>query len=86
MFAAVSGYGHVVLMSPRQYPYPLVPWNGFSGCLTLSLKCSKITNWVKLINQKRHNKILLNSFPTNGDTLGVRPHNQKLEDFVSPEV
>ena len=36
-------------------------------------KFSKITNWVKLINKQHHSKVLLNSFPMNGETLGFCP-------------
>ena len=31
-------------------------------------------------------KVMLNSFPMNGHTLGFCPWNQKLENFVSPKV
>ena len=34
-------------------------------------KSSKITNWVKLKNTQLHSKVLLNSFPMNGQTLVV---------------
>ena len=33
-------------------------------------KFSKVTNWVKLKNKQPHSKVLLNSFPMNGHTLG----------------
>ena len=47
---------------------------------------SKLTNWVQLKNKHHHSKVLLNSFPMNGHTLGLCPYNQKLENFVSPKV
>ena len=47
---------------------------------------SKITNWVNSINKQHLSKVLLNSFPMNGHTLGLCPSNQKLENFVSPKV
>ena len=44
----------------------------------------------KLINlphlHLHHSKILLNSFPMNGHTLGFYPKSPKLESFVSPKV
>ena len=49
-------------------------------------KFCKITNWVKLTTKQHHSKVLLNSFPMNGHTLGFCPQNQKLENFVSPKV
>ena len=49
-------------------------------------KFSKITNWVKLKNKQHHSKVLLNSFPMNGRTLGFCTWSQKLGDFVSPKV
>ena len=33
----------------------------------------KITNWLKLKNRQHHSKVLLNSFPMNGHTLGFCP-------------
>ena len=38
---------------------------------------SRITNWVKLKTKQHHSKVLLNSFPMNGHTLGFCPLNQK---------
>ena len=37
-------------------------------------------------NKHHHSKALLNSFPTNGHTLGFCLLNQKLDTFVSPKV
>ena len=36
-------------------------------------KFSKITIWVKLKSKQSHSKVLLNSFPMNGHTLGFCP-------------
>ena len=47
---------------------------------------SKITNRGKLKNKQRHSEALLNSFPINGNTLGLCPWNQKLQNFESPKV
>ena len=48
---------------------------------------SKVDNWLKLKNKQHRSKVLLNSFPMNGRTLGFFcPQNKKLENFVSPEV
>ena len=47
-------------------------------------KFSKISNWGKLKN--KHSKVLLNSFPMNGHTLGFCTWSQNLENFVSPKV
>ena len=52
---------------------------------------SKSTNWVKSLKKKpskhqHHSKVLLNSFPMNGHTLGFCTWSQKLENFVSPKV
>ena len=44
-------------------------------------KFSKITNWIK-----HQSKVLHNSFPMNGHTLGFCPQNQNWENFVSPKV
>ena len=56
--------------------------------LTLSLRTlssqSKIYWHSK--NKQRHSKVLLNSFPMNGHTLGFCTWSQKLENFVSPKV
>ena len=49
-------------------------------------KFSKIANWVKLKNKQHHSKVLLNSFPMNGHTLGFCTWSQKLENFISPKV
>ena len=50
-------------------------------------KFSTITNWVKMKKKQHHNKVLLRSFPMNGDhTLALCPQNKKLEHFVSPKV
>ena len=56
------------------------PFNPFSpdGVKSKIDKLSKNTNWVKL-----YHKVLLDSFPMNGDTLGFCPYNQTLENFVS---
>ena len=43
-------------------------------------------NWAKLKTKQHHSKVLLNSFPTNGHTLGFCTWRQKLENFVSPKV
>ena len=37
-------------------------------------------------NKQHHSKVLLNSFPMNGHTLGFCTWNQKLENFVSHKV
>ena len=50
------------------------------------VKFSKITTWVKLNDKQHHSKVLLNSFPMNGHTLGFCTWSQKLKDFVSPKV
>ena len=34
---------------------------------------SKITNWVKLKNKQHHSKVMCDSFPVNGNTLGFCP-------------
>ena len=57
-----------------------------SQCKSKVDKFSKITNWVKLKNKRYHSKVLLNSFPTNGHTVGFCPKNQKFDKFVSPKV
>ena len=36
-------------------------------------KFPKIPKWVKLKNKQHHSKVLLNSFPMNGHTLGFCP-------------
>ena len=46
----------------------------------------QIRNWVQLKNKQHHSKVMLNSFPTNGHTLGFCPYNQKLENVLSPKV
>ena len=38
------------------------------------------------VNKQHHSKVLLNSFPMNGHSLGFCPLNQKLENFVSPKI
>ena len=48
-------------------------------------KCSKITNWVKLKN-KHQSKVLLNSFPMNGVTLGFCTWNQKFDNSISLKI
>ena len=40
---------------------------------TKTYKFSKITNWVQLKNKQHHSKVLLNSFPMNGHSLGFCP-------------
>ena len=47
------------------------------------INVSKITNWINLKTQQFQSKVLLNSFPMNGHTLGFCPWNQKLQNFVS---
>ena len=49
-------------------------------------KFSNIANWQKLTNKQIHCKVVLNSFPVNGHTLGFFPYNQRIENFVLPKV
>ena len=48
-------------------------------------KFSKIANRVKLKDKQHHSKVLLNSFPMNGDTLGFKIKRYP-ENFVLPKV
>ena len=48
---------------------------------------SKLRNFPRIASRiELKSKVLLNSFPMNGHTLGFCPQNQKLENFVSPKV